>query len=343
MKTLISTIRRALADAAARSLAALLPRRLMSAKRHFSLWERHGYHVTPVHYYEPVPDVKSLPERLWHDPDELAGIRMNDDSQLALLELLSSRYQLEYAGFPRESCADPTAFHVHNGWFTAGDVELLYGLIRHLQPKTIIEVGSGYSTQVTSMAIEANKAELLDYDCRLISIEPFPRHELLDKCLHPSERIEMPVQEVPLYLFQELSPNDILFIDSSHVAKCGSDVNHEFFRIIPSLAPGVLVHLHDIFLPFEYPHSWIKDRRLFWNEQYLLRAFLTFNNHFEVVWAANYVNQIHPQRLKAAFSSLRPDDQPSSFWMRCIGRAAAARLSFPSNTETPANRGQRLA
>ena len=201
---------------------------------------------------------------------------------------------------------------------------MLYCLIRHLRPKTIIEIGSGYSTLVASMAIGANKNEIPDYDCSLISIEPFPRRDLLDKCLHLSERIETPVQEVPLSLFQRLHPNDILFIDSSHITNIGSDVNYEFHQILPSLAPGVLVHLHDIFIPFEYPEPWIKDRALFWNEQYLLRAFLTFNSHFDVVWAANYVNQTYPQRLKAAFSSLRSDDQPSSFWVRCIGEAAGS-------------------
>ena len=265
--SLIAPVRRALADTTARSLAAFLPRRLMCAKRHFSLWERRGYHVTPVHYYEPIPEVHRLPDRLWLERDDLVGIQMNDQSQLALLDEFAARYKVEYIMFPLEESTSDVPFYVHNGWFSAGDAEVLYCFIRQCRPRRIIEIGSGYSTLVACLAVKANKTDDPTYDCHFISIEPHPRRELLDKCRQLSEQLEMPVQEVPLSVFEKLATNDIIFIDSSHIAACGSDVNHEFFRILPSLAPGVLVHLHDIFIPFEYPRSWIKDQKLSWNER----------------------------------------------------------------------------
>ena len=316
----MKAIRKSMADKAARLAAALLPRRLMCAKRHFSIWEKHGYHITPVHFYEPLPNVGELPESIWQEPDQLIGMQMNDDQQLALLDLFSARYKNEYCAFPVEkSLENPEAYHINNGWFSFVDAEMLYCLMRHAKPKTVIEIGSGYSTMMASLAIGANTQENPDYRCKLVSIEPFPRHALLEQCTYLSERIELPVQKAPSSVFDQLGANDILFIDSSHVSKLGSDVNYEFFNVIPNLKDGVFVHVHDIFLPLEYPKTWATDLRLFWNEQYLLRAFMTFNSRFEVVWAASYMNYQYPERLRAAFPSLPSDSRPASFWIQKTG------------------------
>jgi hypothetical protein len=274
--------------------------------------------VTPVHYCEPVPDVHHLPDRLWRERDDLVGIRMNDEEQMKLLDDFSSRFKAEYTAFPLDRPVGDWPFYVHNGWFSAGDAEMLYCFVRHLRPRRIIEIGSGYSTLVTCSAITANKTDDPNYECNLISVEPYPRRELLNRCQHVSEEFQLPLQEVPLSVFNQLTSGDILFIDSSHVASCGSDVNHAFFRILPALPAGVFVHIHDIFIPFEYPESWIKDQKLFWNEQYLVRAFLTFNCRFEVVWAAHYMSRIHEQRFTTAIPSVRPKDHPASFWLRSI-------------------------
>jgi len=127
------------------------------------------------------------------------------------------------------------------------------------------------------------------------------------------------VQDIPLSEFKKLSENDILFIDSSHVLKIGSDVQYLYLEVLPRLNKGVIVHAHDIFLPAEYPKEWVLKNYIFWNEQYLLQAFLAFNNSFEVLWAGSYMHLRHPDKLEEAFSSYKRDKiWPSSFWIRKI-------------------------
>jgi hypothetical protein len=129
--------------------------------------------------------------------------------------------------------------------------------------------------------------------------------------------IVTPVQEVALDEFLKLTDGDFLFIDSSHVVKVGSDVQYQYLEILPSLNPGVVVHVHDVFLPADYPRSAIIDRHRFWNEQYVLQAFLTFNSEFEVLIAASYLHINHPDLLAAAFDSYNQlTVHPGSFWMR---------------------------
>ena len=140
--------------------------------------------------------------------------------------------------------------------------------------------------------------------------------------------IEKKVQDIDLEFFSQLESGDILFIDSSHTVKIGGDVNYLFLEVLPRLKPGVIVHVHDIFLPFEYRRDWVLDEFRFWTEQYLLQAFLTFNSEFEVLMANSYLNHYHQQELKAAFPGL-PSWAGGSFWMR---RKPIARLRV-SQTE----------
>jgi predicted O-methyltransferase YrrM len=302
-----------------RSLAALLPPRLMRSPRFFAVWERRGYHVTPVHFYQPIPDTTQLPDHLWTTPDSLVGIEMRDLEQLSLLDSVRTRYQHEYRQFPPGEPTKECPFYIENGWFVSVDAEILYSLVRHLRPKRIIEIGSGFSTILTSLAIDKNRSDDAAYDCQSIAIDPYSRRNLLAHCKNLSRLIEQPVQDVPLAEFLNLGPNDILFIDSSHVSKVGSDVNHEIFELLPRLNSGVFVHLHDIFLPFEYPKKWYTKYRLFWNEQYLLRAFLSFNSAYEVVWAGYYMHWKYSGKLAESFDSYnRSSTTPGSFWVRRI-------------------------
>jgi hypothetical protein len=141
---------------------------------------------------------------------------------------------------------------------------------------------------------------------QLTCIEPYPAPFLQDGFPGMGDLIAKRVQEVPFDFFQQLEENDILFIDSSHVSKCGSDVNYELLEVVPRLKPGVIVHVHDIFLPGEFPREWMREQLLFWNEQYLLHAFLAFNADFEVLLMNNYLGKYHGDALKAAL--------PSSNW-----------------------------
>ena len=289
-----------------RFISAVMPLCLKSTEHRelFLNWERHGFHVTPVHFYEPIPDTQSLPETLWSQPSELVGIDMNDSMQLDLLRNHFSKFRGEYETIP----AEPPPGQL---WpFHGTDVLVAYCMVRHFQPRRIIEVGSGFSSLVLGQAAAKNK------NSALICIDPFP-NELIRKSnsVPALSLIETKVQDVDMEFFSQLESGDILFIDSSHTVKIGGDVNYLFLEILPRLKAGVIVHVHDIFFPFEYRRDWMLEEFRFWTEQYLLQAFLIFNPEFEVLVANSYLNHYHPRDLKAAFPNLRRWIG-GSFWMR---------------------------
>ena len=194
----------------------------------------------------------------------------------------------------------------NNEWFSSPDAEILYTLVRGLRPRTICEVGCGYSTKIMRQAI--NDGQL---GTQLISIDPHPRieiRELVDK-FHPQ-----PVETLPMELLEQLGDGDILFIDSSHEIKTGNDVVFLYLHVIPKLRPGVIIHIHDIFLPFEYPREWIMEEGWRWNEQYLVQALLMFSDVYEVLWAGYYL-----QRTLKEFASNFPHlngRTAKSLWLR---------------------------
>jgi hypothetical protein len=278
--------------------------------KHFQMWESHGVHVTPVHYYSPIPDTRTLPDSLWNQSPAHPGIDFNEAGQLRYLRDVFPRYQEEYDLFPSAPTSVPYQFHFNNPAFDGTDALVLYCFVRHFRPRRVVEVGSGYSSRVSAQAAGVNG------DTQLICIEPYPAPELAQGFPGMTRLITKPVQEVDLALFQSLAAGDILFIDSSHVVKCGSDVNFLFLQVIPSLQPGVLVHVHDIFLPDEFPQGWIKQQHLFWNEQYLLQAFLTFNSEFEIVFSNALMGKKHLADMQKTFPKSQPWWGGSSFWMR---------------------------
>jgi len=296
-------------------------------KRTFRFWQRHGLHILPVHFYSPVPDTGALPADLWQRTSDLPGIDMNPEGQIALARDFAARYRTEYDAFPAEDTGDPRRFYLANGNFLGVDAEILYCMVRDRKPRRIIEIGAGASTLLAAEAHLRNRAEGAP-GCHMTAVEPYPNATIAAGLPGLDRLIRSPVQEVPLAEFAALDENDILFIDSSHVLKIGSDVAYEFLEILPRLAPGVLVHVHDIFLPLEYPKNWLDWQLRFWNEQYLLQAFLAFNDRFQVLWAGSYMHVHHPEILAAAFGSYRDhggrsrydNDQnwPLSFWMRRV-------------------------
>ena len=297
-------------------IATTMPRCLHSGKFHeiFPEWERHGFHVTPVHFYQPIPDTQSLPETLWNRPSELVGIEMNDAMQLDLLRNHFPGFRHEYNQFPAEPTGEPGRFYLYNGLFDGIDALVAYCMIRHFQPRLIIEVGSGFSTLVAAEAIAKNK------NSALICIEPFPLDFLRQGFPGLHSLIEKKVEDIDRNFFSQLESGDILFIDSSHTVKIGGDVNYLFLEILPRLNPGVIVHVHDIFLPFDYRRDWVLDELRFWTEQYLLQAFMMFNSEFEVLLANSYLNHYHQEELKVAFPEL-PAWGGGSFWIRRKARS----------------------
>jgi Methyltransferase domain len=299
-----------------RFIAAVMPLCLRSTERRdlFLSWERHGFHVTPVHFYQPIPDTRSLPETLWSQPSELVGIDMNDSVQLELLRNHFPKFRDEYNNLSVEPPpGQKRPFH-------STDALVTYCMVRHFQPRLIIEVGSGFSSLILGQAAVMNESSAL------ICIDPFPS-DLLRKPGVPALRslVETKVQDLDVEFFSQLDSGDILFIDSSHTVKIGSDVNYLFLEVLPRLKPGVIVHVHDIFLPFEYRRDWVLEEFRFWTEQYLLQALLTFNSEFEVLMANRCLAYRYLEDIKAAFPNLEnlngalPNSVElggGSFWMR---------------------------
>ena len=304
-----------------RFLTAVIPVCLESTeiRELFQNWERHGFHVTPVHFYQPIPDTQSLPETLWKQPSGLVGVDMNDAMQLDLLRNEFPKFRCEYEQFPTKPTGEQNEFHLDNRLFERADALVAYCMVRHFQPRLIIEVGSGFSSLVLGDAAAKNGSS------GLICIEPFPREFLRKGFRGLRSLIEKKVQDIEPQFFSQLESGDILFIDSSHTVKIGGDVNYLFLEVLPRLKPGVIVHVHDIFLPFEYRRDWVLDEFRFWTEQYLLQAFLMFNPEFEVLMANSYLNQYHQEDIKAAFPDLSSWGG-GSFWMR---RRPVKADSFP--------------
>jgi hypothetical protein len=298
-------------DAVSNLIAAVVPLFLNSGKFRdvFPAWEQHGFHVTPVHFYQPIPDTRTLPETLWNRPSKLVGIDMNEARQLELLGKEFPKFKDEYNQLPAIPSGEVPRFYLNNGLFGGIDALVAYCMIRHFQPRLIIEVGSGLSSLLLSEAATENNG------ASLICIEPYPQEFLKEGFAGLDRLIEKKVQDVDLEFFSQLQSGDILFIDSSHTVKIGGDVNYLFLEILPRLKPGVIVHVHDIFLPFDYRRDWVMEEFRFWTEQYLLQAFLTFNSEFEVLLANNYLSQFHEGDLKATFPTL-DSWSGSSFWMR---------------------------
>lgn len=294
---------------------------IMIFKKMFPLWQRLGFHITKNLYYEPVPDTRELKDELWQRYSELVGIDLNEKRQLILLANFVSKYKVEYSSIPLNWAPyfKIYQYYINNGNYESVDGEILYSMIRYFTPKKIIEIGSGFSTYLSAQAVIKNKEEDNGYVCELIAIEPYPNDVIRAGFTGLSKLMPKKVQDVPLSEFDSLQENDILFIDSSHVLKIGSDVQYEYLEILPRLKRGVIVHLHDIFLPSEYPKDWVMKHYRFYNEQYLLQAFLTFNDSFEVLWAGSYMHLRHAGELETAFISYRREERwPGSFWIRKI-------------------------
>jgi predicted O-methyltransferase YrrM len=234
------------------------------------------------HFYSPIPAQRELRRdsaRIFKEwPRGLSGLDLREDAQRLLLEKFIEMYaDLPFGDVPN----DGLRYGYKNEAYSYSDGIFLNCMLRHVRPKRVVEVGSGYSS---CMLLDTNE-RWFGNSIGCTFIEPYPK--LLYSLLKPGdqERIEVlpnRVQDVEPSVFASLQENDVLFIDSTHVSKIGSDVNHLFFDVLPALAPGVYVHFHDIFYPFEYPRNWAEQGRG-WNEIYLLRAFLQYNSEFEVV------------------------------------------------------------
>jgi predicted O-methyltransferase YrrM len=289
-------------------------RRLDAALRRHYTGSARAERFPRGHYNSPLPgydEVERRAEALFAtDVDALPGIDLRVEAQLALLRDVADHV----ADFDWPAAPSPDhRYYRENPWFEIGDALALYLMLRRSAPRRVVEVGSGFSS---ALMLDVNE-RFLDGSVHFTFIEPYPErlHALLRDADRERCRIhEAPVQEVPVSVFDALEARDVLFIDSSHVSRIGSDVNHLFFEVLPRLAPGVLVEVHDVLWPFEYPRKWVLAGSA-WNEAYLVRAFLQYNDRFEIVWFNSYL----AHRQRAALEALAPEVLASpggSLWLR---------------------------
>jgi hypothetical protein len=267
------------------------------------------------HFYSPVVDPSAIDvARTWPTAPVIAGIDFNDASHEAILRRDFARFHPLF-DYPAKLAltADLDRFFVDNDQFGWLDCRALFVLLLAWRPRRLIEVGSGFSSLLVADVNRRFLGGAMDVTC----IEPYPRAFLKRGLAGITRLIERRVQDVDVATFGALGAGDVLFIDSSHVAKTGSDVNHLFFEVLPRLAPGVCVHVHDVFLPHDYPRQWVLDDNRSWNEQYVVRAMLVGGRNFEVVFGSSYAFHRFPQLVIDALAL--PDRAGfggGSFWMR---------------------------
>jgi hypothetical protein len=274
--------------------------------------ERAGFQVVLKTFYSPIPELDKLPPGWFERVSDLPGIDLRLDRQL---ELLRERLGAPMAEFrPPAKAPTADAYGSDNPSYSLLDASVLYAMVRSMRPRRIVELGSGQSSLVTAEAVRANAAD--GASCRYEAYDPYPGVAAGGlPGLTSLERVA--AQHVPLATFEALQDGDVLFVDTTHTVKTGSDVNHVVLEILPRLARGVVVHVHDIFLPFEYPPGFLADFGLYWAEQYLLQAFLAMNPGYEVLLGCAALEGLRREDLRAALPAHVPAGGGSAFWIRC--------------------------
>jgi predicted O-methyltransferase YrrM len=259
---------------------------LANIKSKIAWWLYKGLY-RPGHYYSTIPSLEEVAK----DNTRI----FNGEAPLHIDLRLQAQKELlnDFAAYVSDFHwpVNPTAgfrYYSNNNFFIYADAFALYGMLRRWKPRRIVEIGSGFSSAVM---MDTNE-QFLNNSLQITFIEPYS--ERLQKLMRQGDHtdtayrlVEKRVQDVPMEIFEALEENDIFFVDSSHVSKVGSDLNHILFNIVPRLKTGVILHFHDILYPFEYPESWVKQG-IYWNEAYLLRAFLMNNKRYEVLLMNNY-------------------------------------------------------
>jgi predicted O-methyltransferase YrrM len=272
-----------------------------------------GYELVAKHYYSPIPDLGELPADIWSRRTELPGLRFDERAALAFVEQELSSYIDEYRP-PSEPTADPRDYYLQNGFYEGLDAETLYAMVRRYAPSRIVELGSGMSTLVIADARSRN-----DVAGRHVIFDPYPRNDLAPVLETVGELRRVGATDVPASEFEALGPGDLLFVDTTHTVRIGGDVNRVILEILPRLAPGVIVHIHDIYLPWEYPREFLTERRFFWAEQYLLQAFLAFNDEFRTLFSTHALKRSFPAEIATLIPSASASHRPAAWWLQRVG------------------------
>jgi len=256
-------------------------------------------YVAPGHFYSPLTSAGDVDRAL--RPADAVGVDLSQQRQLSLAAALRPVLEQPLPG-PR--------YVADNSMYGPGDAAVYRGMLRQIRPRNIVEVGSGFSTAVALDEAESGELSGLKITC----IEPYPDRLLGLLSAGDRDRVTLvrsPVQDTDLELYRGLGPDDVLFIDSTHVVKAGSDVSWLILQVLPRLAPGVIVHVHDIFWPFEYPAAWLREHRD-WTENYLVHAFLIGNADWEIMLFSSWLWQEHPEMVPDRLAA----EHPGSLWLR---------------------------
>jgi hypothetical protein len=258
----------------------------------------------PGHFYSPLVDndeVRKRGDRIWPDAPIVLGIDLHDDNHETLLTVEFPKFVSDF-GYPATpaDCKQTYDFYRENSQFGNLDALALFCLLRSVQPKTVIEIGSGFSTLLIG---DVNR-RFFNGAMNVFCIEPYPVDFLQKGVPGIAGLLQSKVEDVPIDMFSALGQGDILFVDTSHVSKTGSDVNHIYFEVVPRLKPGVIIHIHDIFFPEDYPKNWVIDEGRGWNEQYVVRALLMYSSTFEVMFGSYNAYLKYPALIKELFNGV---------------------------------------
>lgn len=275
--------------------------------------QRAGYHFQTNDFWSPLNDVDFLQKNLdlWKNRPPCPMIDWNVEGQLATAERVGN-YVEELRDVPVDHAPGTPEYCWNNGMWNNADALVQYGLIRDLKPRRVVEIGCGWSSLLLQRALDRNQTP-----CQVMQIEPYPNTTLSSLFPKDWQLYQMPLQRAPFEIFESLQTDDICFYDGSHCSKPASDVNWFFFEILPRLAPGVVIHLHDIFLPDDYPDPWIFERGQTWNEQYLLQAFLMNNHDYKILIANAFLSKTNPETLEGFYRGVQPY-WGGSFWMQKV-------------------------
>jgi predicted O-methyltransferase YrrM len=272
----------------------------------------------PGHFYSTIPDLAEVRDNssTIFGKKKVNEVDLNTEKQINLLETFKPYYS-EYLYSAEKTKSNDLRYEKEGAFYRYSDSVFLYCMMRTFKPREIIEIGSGHSSAIM---LDTNEI-YFDNKINLTFIEPYPEERLV-KILKDSDKIShtiinKKVQSIDLDTFLSLSENDILFVDSTHVSKVGSDVNFILFEVLPALKPGVLIHFHDIFYPFEMPKHWVLEENWFWNENYMLNAFLMNNNNYEIVAFNTYLHEIKAEWFRDNMPEcLEGKENTGSLWIR---------------------------
>jgi hypothetical protein len=275
--------------------------------------QRRGWHFQPNHFYWPLNDVAFLEDNrdLWHDRGLPLGIEWDVDGQVARVEGLDA-YRGELADVPQLPREGRVEFVWQNNAFEGADAVVYYGLVRSLQPRRVVEVGAGWSSLLLARALDRNATR-----CDVTLVEPYPDARLFGALPADWEVLERPLQRIDLAVFERLGAGDVLMFDGSHCVRTASDVNWLLFEVMPRLARGVWVHVHDVLFPEDYMDRWVLDEGLSWNEQYAVQALLMHTDSYRV----RVANHLLWTERRAAIEALHGGDG-TSLWLEKLADAA---------------------